>query len=502
MLILVQINAWAQSSGAITNGFNTESFPQISFIYHDYNPDILKKSDFRDLKENGILREFNSFEVLPANNLQEPQTILILWEDMAEHGVGQFEFTKKVLTEFFNEANLVAGERFFISAFNRRKNTSSALVNLTNGFISDKSQIINQIQSYKRSAEHYPEFPNRSDMYSAIREGLDLLQPIEGVKAIIIFTAGYSMKNSGSDSESQVLLKAQRLHIPVYVIEYYYKSGVAAEPENFAKSTNGLFFYYKDVSEAKKGLIDLYPKISERYYGHNYKIAFTTDAKRGDEARTISFKVNGMDFREQFFPPPFSLSIWAKENLGLAIGLIVAFTSLIVLIIILLIRNRRKKEAAIQANLENVRQEADDKTNAAKQEAERVRQEQIAYQQKQEREKLTAKVQAEQEHLAGLMQTKNLFPRLQCRVGNNNFTYNISKPYTTLGRKGYGNDIELDNEKVSRHHAEIIFTGGAFEIIDKKSTNKVIVNGQFFERATLKSGDIIGLGEAVITFYV
>ncbi|MCH5243473.1 MAG: FHA domain-containing protein, partial [Lentimicrobiaceae bacterium] len=108
---------------------------------------------------------------------------------------------------------------------------------------------------------------------------------------------------------------------------------------------------------------------------------------------------------------------------------------------------------------------------------------------------------AEDERLRRLMEVKNIFPRLKCRVGANTFTYQIDKPQTRIGRE-QDNDLILSNEKVSRHHAEIIFNGSGFEIIDKRSTNKVIVNGQFVERATLKSGDIIGLGKVVITFYI
>ena len=62
----------------------------------------------------------------------------------------------------------------------------------------------------------------------------------------------------------------------------------------------------------------------------------------------------------------------------------------------------------------------------------------------------------------------------------------------------------LPHQTVSGFHAEIRFTGAAFEIINKSQsyTQGIIVNGQFFQQCTLKSGDKIGLGEAIITFYV
>jgi len=99
------------------------------------------------------------------------------------------------------------------------------------------------------------------------------------------------------------------------------------------------------------------------------------------------------------------------------------------------------------------------------------------------------------------VQVKSHFPWLQCRVGYDNFTYKIAAHRTTIGR-ATDNDLILNHATVSKHHAEIVFTGNYFEVIDLGSTNRVIVNGQFFRRTTLRDGDIIGLGEAVLTFNV
>ncbi len=191
--LFLTTNLFAQQTGKIENGFNVDDYPEVSFIYHSYNPDVLDKSDFWHLKEAGANREFN-IEVLPAADNYLPQTTIILWEDMAHNGYGQFDFTQKALAGFFNHADIPASDKFAVSAFNRRKNTSSSLIDLTNGFTNDKSQILSAIQSYKHSTEYYSEFPNRSDMYTAIREGMELLAPLKGAKAIVVFTSGYSMK--------------------------------------------------------------------------------------------------------------------------------------------------------------------------------------------------------------------------------------------------------------------------------------------------------------------
>lgn len=483
-------NLFAQQTGKIENGFNVDEYPNVSFIYHSYNPDVLNKSNFWHLKEAGSNREFH-IEELPVVINSLPQTTVILWEDMAHNGYGQFDFTQKVLSGFFSRADISTSDKFAVYAFNRRKNTPSALINLTNGFTNNKSQIAAAIQSYKHSTEHYPEFPNRSDMYTAIRESMELLAPLKEAKAIIVFTSGYSMKNSGSDSEAQVLLKAQQLHIPVYIFQYYYRSGVAPESEGFAKSTFGAFNSYMDVATAETALLDLYPQISKRYQGHDYKVSFTADAKRGTEAHMIALSVDGDEIQEQLLPPPHTLWTWAAAHLWI----VALFIILLIGIIVgawMFIRKTKKYEA------EN-RQELVDLEQRRIRDKESAEQYQRNFENKARQEKESRERQADDERLRRLMEVKNIFPRLKCRVGSNTFTYHIDKPKTLIGRE-QDNDLILSDDKVSRHHAEIIFNGNNFEIIDKHSTNKVIVNGQYVERAALKSGDIIGFGEAVITF--
>src|SRR6201996_7977195 len=46
----------------------------------------------------------------------------------------------------------------------------------------------------------------------------------------------------------------------------------------------------------------------------------------------------------------------------------------------------------------------------------------------------------------------------------------------TLGRKGFGADIEIDHEMFSRQHAEIKLEDGQIHVIDKHSKNGVSVN--------------------------
>lgn len=490
--LIVTTDLKAQSEGKINNGLNVEKFPEVSFVYHSYNPDTLDKSKFWFLKEGGNAIDFKVTK-LPAVRDSLPQTTLILWEDMGYTGREQFDFISKTLIGFFNQGNIRSSDKFAISAFNRRKNTPSVLIDITNGFTDKRSDLLSAIQGYKHNTETYKEFQNRSDLYAAIKEGLDLLAPLKGTKSIIVFTAGYPMINSGSDSEAQVLLKAQQLHIPVYIFQYYNRSGIATASEGFANSTYGGFMPFKDALSAQDSMIALYSQISRRYHGNDYKISFKSAADRGDEARMIVMSVDGMEVQEQLLPPAHTVGTWIASHLWLVIVVGLVIIGLCIYAI-LFIRKTKKNTA-------KNRQELDDLGNRLvqeREEAERTQREREILAQK---EKAQQETLAEEKRLAHLMGVKNLYPRLKCSAGSNQFTYEMSKPGISIGREEDNDVIFANNGTVSRHHAEIKFDGSCFEIVDKQSTNKVIVNGQFVERAVLKSGDIIGLGEAVIVFW-
>jgi hypothetical protein len=80
--------------------------------------------------------------------------------------------------------------------------------------------------------------------------------------------------------------------------------------------------------------------------------------------------------------------------------------------------------------------------------------------------------------------------------------YRLNGATTRLGRLD-DNDIVLDGEDVSRHHAVIIDTGTGFVITDLRSTNGVEVQGQrIHSNATLADGARIRIGGHAFTFEI
>lgn len=70
----------------------------------------------------------------------------------------------------------------------------------------------------------------------------------------------------------------------------------------------------------------------------------------------------------------------------------------------------------------------------------------------------------------------------------------------TIGRGGK-NDLKLQDQAVSRHHATILFDNGQLVIKDAGSSYGVLVNNKRVERKALENGDEIRLGNELLVFY-
>ncbi len=69
----------------------------------------------------------------------------------------------------------------------------------------------------------------------------------------------------------------------------------------------------------------------------------------------------------------------------------------------------------------------------------------------------------------------------------------LTKPVFTIGRKAE-NDLQLLHDTVSRQHAEIIFEGDAYHLLDVGSKRGTFVNGRQIERVALEHLDRIRIG--------
>lgn len=78
--------------------------------------------------------------------------------------------------------------------------------------------------------------------------------------------------------------------------------------------------------------------------------------------------------------------------------------------------------------------------------------------------------------------------------------YQLNRPVLTIGRLS-SNNIQVDNKRVSRHHANVRYENGVWLIEDVDSVNGLIYEGRRVERLTLTNGDHVYIAPAVSLHY-
>ncbi len=76
----------------------------------------------------------------------------------------------------------------------------------------------------------------------------------------------------------------------------------------------------------------------------------------------------------------------------------------------------------------------------------------------------------------------------------------IDSPVVSLGRQ-LGNDIVIEDKRVSRRHAQIRYEHRSYCLYDLASANGTSVNGERVQQVVLRDGDLVSLGGFELTFH-
>jgi hypothetical protein len=485
------------SAQSLSGGINVGAYPEISFVWNEYNPDKKDSTRFF-LTENGE-RTAISVERLPhRDTVSHNKSFLFLWEDLNHPDrKGQAAFTREVLIRFLRDSMLHAGDRFNVAVFDRKGGNDIGVgihTLLSDKFTADAGALADSVLHFQPKYDFFSNQVN-SELYMAMEEGLELLQqePADNIRVLVVITAGSNMDKHGGKGSFEEQ-KAIDLKIPVYLIKFPIPHCEhCTNIDLISKNTYGQAVETTDAQQAATLWTTAYHNIAARHHGQDYHITFTAQHPRDGQTHALTLNVNGKEYALNYTAPAFSIAVWIKAHLLAVIGMAAFLLALVGGALVLILKARRKRRLKLK--------EIENRQNAIREEAESNKQALMDYQQKVESEKRTKQEQEQDAHYTRLMETKNLYPRLQCVTGNERSTCMVSKAVTTIGRAA-DNDLVLGSATVSKHHAKLVFNGGGFEIQDLGSTNKVIVNGNFVQQTGLKNADIIGLGETIITFYL
>lgn len=476
-------------------------------MWNSPDPVVLEKTAFTLNDESNNPIEFQ-LTVLPPKDTVYKKSVLFLWEDMKSHS-NQTENTRKLLVDFFKKTVFDNSTKFNIAVFNRKSDLEkSVLKTLMPNFIGNKSELISKIEGYEKSSRVFKDSPTETDLYSAIEEGIEILkkEPSDCVGVIMVITAGRNMKASGASTEMATILDdARRAGIPIYVVKYHQIAGDSPEVNSLAEKTFGQKINLTDgiVDQTVAELQNIYENLDKNCYGLDYKFTFTTDVPRDGKQHRLYLSVDKTPrLIPPFTAPSMTFGLWVKEHIVLFIFLILSLVGFIVLAIWLIMRFAEKYKERDAENKAQLQQEIDRANQERANLADIVNMQKQKEEAKQREEAQKAR-EAEEKSLLQRMHVKNLYPRLQCEVAENSFTYTINQLVTRVGRNE-NNDVVLPHHTVSGFHAEIRFDGTSFEVFNRSQSYRrgIVVNGQFFQQCVLKNGDMIGLGEAVIMFYV
>lgn len=506
--ILISLSVFAQD-GNLQGLINTDYFPNVSFVWHEYNPEPVSASAF-DLKEDGIAVDV-TVKRIPSNQNEKrnAHAVVVLWEDMYCNG-NMFDFSQQVLLNFIDSIKIVKGKDYInVVAFNRHQNSEKVLKPITNGFVSSSVQLRHDICSYQRSTTTYAELSNQSDVYPAILEALELLQARDKdeVKGIIVISAGRPLQSSATNSAVEVQKRAKEMHIPLYMYQYVAAHGKSTVLEGLGKDTYGDCAVFEggvnpsNIRYATTLLSIGYRHLPEHYNGQNYTISYKSNQKRGGREVMLELKVKNQTYTFAFKPAKHTFWTWCKAYWYVCVLILLALIVCIVLIVLYVQKQKalHAADTAALCQLKNEQAESHQKMqDQLNEQAAKIEQYKA-----QENARRTSERKSDSLSRLELMQKKNVFPRIQYTDNNNKmYVYEMHKPEILIGRSAEA-DIRLDDTTVSRKHAQISFTEGGFEIKDLGSSNGTIVSGRPIQgSALLNDHDIINMGNALLTFYL
>lgn len=83
--------------------------------------------------------------------------------------------------------------------------------------------------------------------------------------------------------------------------------------------------------------------------------------------------------------------------------------------------------------------------------------------------------------------------------GVNTLRFVLDRDVMTLGRAA-NNDVQLENDNVSRNHARLTRIDDEYTLEDLDSRNGIHLNGLTVHSAVLRDGDEVGIGDFVFTY--
>jgi len=469
--------------GLKAQNFSIENTEVIS--ENPYKFKILLTSKNKISKENiQILQQSQNidFEFTPLNVTSNSKSFCILVETTGFTHQEPIKNFKNSILKFVNLLN--EGDKVALCSFSEASsNEGTSLKVLTKEFTEDKALIKSTVSKLVSK----PDSNAKADIYKSIYEALDWMaeqKDLSETKYLIVFTAGIDYGLSSikrEDCES----KAKKLRIPIYTLVHRTWSPYSGY--NFkllSDNTQGHFNFIdkeKQILEFLSAALNLNEKSSSVLSNH-YELVFIPE-KVNSGINIFEVKVKDETLNAEFVVEK-KIETQMETLLFLGVGL-----GILLIGIGLFLKNKKNTTNEIsnevnQSNLDNHSEITESSKVASNSDI----------------SKTMVNSLTSSEPLKTAIASSHI-PTLKVVSVSGVQHFTIEKLPIKIGRDDT-NDLVIQDNSVSKKHAELYFEKGFFYLVDLDSTNGLVVNGQKLTKVQLNENEKVYLGNATIELYL
>lgn len=505
LLLVGSFSLFAQKKELEINKLNLDDFPKVTGTLRVRDPRI-SSTEKLSFEENGTKVPV-SFAGIQASDSFAPNK-LILFLVLRTGNEKSLDWYQNLLKKAINASNVSTGDQIAIASFNVASKSPRTFIYPQHlRFTDNVSSLSFQIDSLDTHPIN-KDFKGKNQVYLAINEALEMLENVRGnlPKGIVVLSDDRNMEPI-FQGENPVD-RSKKLDIPVYGL-ISQSGSMSFEIEDLCFQTYGDYFQVSptEVTEAVGKIQQYLAQFQERHRGKYVPFSYTSTFIKDGEAHAVTVYYSKEQSYFVINAPSKNLVEWAEANPIQAILFLIAILGIVFLGLFLIKKEQKKRKLESEENAQRIEamktsQSASDlKLQQQNAEIQSIRlQEQKIQQEKALKQQQDAQNQADEIQFKKMLERGNL-PWFEYTVGSEQGSYQIASPRLTIGRDGLS-DWVIPHPTVSRKHVELTFLDYTYTLKDLDSSNGTLVNGQRISSIELRHGDVIQLGEAVLTFHI
>jgi uncharacterized protein YegL len=465
-------------------------------------PETTMYVDFMSQPNGGLsLRNIQANQIKVTIGTQEATVQKIQPFNLATEGVGYvvlIDLSQSMpATDFDAFKN---GLKSWVTQLDKKHDVSlvtfSNQVNVRHDFLSDRNQLVKQIDSLQQIDEQAYLFDG---LIGALEQSNRTDEKIPARRAILVFSDG--QRNIEENKNKELFEKELREQsVPIYMFGYYVQTRTMKSPTdqvqellntlaNYAVLSRGAYWQKKSTE-----LSDVYPFVDSQL-NRSYKLNIRCEACNNInqlQPHVVEFNYNGKQDRNTLSALVKNEKTDVTEDTAAPSwfnNLIIWVIAIIVIIggiVLFVLKRTRTQEKEAETMIEDFDEKDFDEENHKN----------TFYESPPIPVKLDSPFRPAPQPPVSPLRVESINIRLVVVTNDEEETTfdKVLAPKLTIGR-GQTNDVVLNDNQVSSKHCELLYEEQNVRIVDLGSTNGTAVNGvNIYGIRKLESGDILTIG--------